>query len=146
MKYIARMIKKWEQLIKFSLVGLLNTVFSYLLMQAAYHFLGMGYWGSSAAAYGAGAVFSFALNKRFTFQNRDKVGKAAVKYAVNIAVCYLLAYGMARSVISRMLARAGGGAGAYVVDQVSLICGMVLYVLFNYLGQAKFVFHNKIHG
>lgn len=64
-----------KKLLKFILVGIVNTLFGagiMFLLQDMAHF---GYWGSSAVANILGAVLSFFLNKSFTFQNKDSLKK-----------------------------------------------------------------------
>ena len=54
-----------------------------------------------------------------------------VKFAVNIAVCYLLAYGMAKPFALWVLS----GAGEKVQTNIAMFVGMVLFTGLNYLGQ-----------
>ena len=78
---------------KFLLVGVGNTLLSAVLM---FLLEGLGYWPSTAIAYVAGAVMSFFLNRSFTFQSREAMGPSAAKFALNVAVCYVLAYSIAQ--------------------------------------------------
>ena len=52
-----------------------------------------------------------------------------VKFAVNIAVCYLLAYGMAKPFALWVLS----GAGEKVQTNIAMFVGMVLFTGLNYL-------------
>ena len=83
-------------MLKFLLVGVGNTLLSTVLMFALE---GLGYWPSTAIAYVAGAVLSFFLNRRFTFHSEETLGRSAVKFALNVAVCYVLGYGLARGLM-----------------------------------------------
>ena len=74
---------------KFLLVGVGNTLLSMFLM---FLLEGLGYWPSTAIAYVAGAVMSFFLNRHFTFHSQEKLGRSAVKFAVNVAVCYVVGW------------------------------------------------------
>lgn len=38
---------------------------------------------------------SFFLNRHFTFHSEETLGRSAVKFAVNVAVCYVVGYGLA---------------------------------------------------
>jgi hypothetical protein len=62
-----------------------------------------------------------------------------LRFAVNIAVCYLLAYGIAKPICLRLLAN----ANVTLRDNVSLFVGMVLFTGLNYLGQRLFAFQEK---
>ena len=62
-----------------------------------------------------------------------------MRFAINIAVCYLLAYGIAKPAISALLA----GQGQKVQENVAMFAGMVLFTGFNYLGQRLFAFREQ---
>ena len=78
---------------KFLLVGVGNTLLSMVLM---FLLEGLGYWPSTAIAYVAGAVMSFFLNRHFTFHSEETFLRSAVKFAINVAVCYVIAYALAQ--------------------------------------------------
>lgn len=56
--------------IKFLMVGVLNTLVGAGTMFLLYNLAGWTYWLSSAANYVVGGIVSFFLNKYFTFQNK----------------------------------------------------------------------------
>ena len=121
---------------KFVLVGIVNTVVGTGVMFAAYNFLHLSYWVSSASNYVVGSVVSYFLNKYFTFQNRERSWKQLGMFALNITVCYLLAYGMAKPVVSWIL----HNQSKSVQDNLSMLVGMGAFVVFNYVGQRLVVF------
>lgn len=124
--------------IKFILVGIVNTLVGTGVMFAAYNIIHMGYWFSSAANYVVGSVVSYFLNKYFTFNNTQKSWKQVITFIINITVCYLLAYGLAKPLVRCALR----GQGIKVQDNVSMLVGMGLFVILNYLGQRLLVFKN----
>lgn len=137
-------IKFW----KFILVGILNTIIGNGLMFIFYNFTPLkdfsygvinGYWVSSALGYIIGSVVSYFLNKHFTFKNTEKGIKPAVKFALNIAVCYFLAYGLAQPLVEMVLS----GQSETIRNNVAMLAGMCLFVAFNYIGQRFFAFKNK---
>ena len=87
---------------RFLLVGVGNTLLSMALM---FLLEGLGYWPSTAIAYVAGAVMSFFLNRHFTFQSEETLLRSAVKFAVNVAVCYVVAYALAQPIAGWVLGR-----------------------------------------
>ena len=87
---------------RFLLVGVGNTLLSMVLM---FLLEGLGYWPSTAIAYVAGAVMSFFLNRHFTFHSEETLGRSAVKFAVNVAVCYVVAYALAQPIAGWVLGR-----------------------------------------
>ena len=128
-------------MLKFLLVGVGNTLLSTVLMFALE---GLGYWPSTAIAYVAGAVMSFFLNKRFTFHSDEVLWKAAVKFAINVAVCYVVGYGLARLVMGALSPL--NPLPAIWWERLSKLVGMGLYTVFNYFGQRFFAFRRRGGG
>ena len=133
-------MKKTQQLLdvtfwKFVLVGIANTLVGTTVMFVAYN-AHLSYWISSASNYVIGSIVSYFLNKYFTFQNKEKSVKQVVIFIFNITICYLLAYGFAKPIISWVLSN----QSKPVQDNLSMLAGMGAFVVFNYLGQRIFVF------
>ena len=124
---------------KFLLVGVLNTLVGNGLMFLLYNLAHWGYWPSTAISYILASVMSFFLNRYFTFKYKGKGWKVVVRFALNIAVCYLLAYGIAQPLMRWLLS----GASETVRDNVAMVTGMCLFVGFNYLGQRFFAFREE---
>lgn len=120
--------------LKFLLVGVANTLVGTAVMLACYNLLGLGYWVSTAANYVCGSILSYFLNKHFTFQSKEP--DSVTRFIVNILACYLVAYGLARPLVRGLLA---GWEEAFR-DNASMLVGLVLFTILNYLGQRRFVF------
>ncbi|MCR4673001.1 MAG: GtrA family protein [Lachnospiraceae bacterium] len=138
------MIKKIKglidaKLLRFIIVGLINTAVGTAIMFGLYNIAGASYWVSSAANYILTSILSFFLNKFFTFKNKGWSWGQVLRFAINIAVCYLLAYGIAKPAVSALLA----GYGQKVQENVAMLTGMVLFTGFNYLGQRLFAFKEQ---
>ena len=121
--------------VRFLFVGVGNTMLSLVLM---FLLEGWGYWPSTAIAYVAGAVMSFFLNRYFTFHSEERFWASAWKFAVNVAVCYGIGYGLAR-----ILVRPTEGVTALPAiffERLSKLVGMGLYTVLNYFGQRFFAF------
>ena len=86
--------------------------------------------------YVVGSVVSYFLNKYFTFQNKEHSWKIVVKFAINITVCYLVAYGVAKPLVVRLLA----GQTVTIQENGAMLVGMALFVMLNYIGQRLFAF------
>ena len=125
--------------LRFILVGVINTLVGTAIMFGLYNLAHCSYWVSSASNYILTSILSFFLNKFFTFQNKEKSVGQVVRFAVNIAVCYLLAYGIAKPLCLSLLS----GAAASLRDNVSMFVGMCLFTAFNYCGQRFFAFRNN---
>ena len=122
--------------LKFVLVGVVNTIFGYAIMFAFYNLLGLSYWVSSACNYIFGSILSYFLNKHFTFQDKSRGFQTVLRFAVNIAACYLIAYGAARPAV-RWLLR---GCTQTLVDNAAMLVGSVVFVALNYLSQRFLTF------
>ena len=121
---------------KFILVGIVNTIVGTGVMFAFYNLLHLSYWFSSASNYVIGSIVSYFLNKYFTFENKERSWKIVLKFIVNIAVCWFIAYGLAKPLALKLLA----SASETVRDNVAMCIGMCLFVGLNYLGQKFYAF------
>ena len=57
----------------------------------------MDYWVSSAMNYLCGGILSYFLNKKYTFEVKETSSNHH-RFAINLTVCYLLAYGVAKPI------------------------------------------------
>ncbi len=125
--------------IKFLIVGVVNTLFGAAIMFGLYNLAGCSYWLSSAANYFLGSILSFFLNKSFTFGNKDSLRNTVPKFVLNILICYLLAYGIAKPAVLYLLE----GSPATIQENLAMFVGMCLFTAFNYIGQRYFAFKEK---
>ena len=123
---------------KFLLVGVANTLLSAVIM---FLLEGLGYWSSTAIAYVAGSVLSFFLNRRFTFQSKAPFWPSVLRFAINVAVCYVIAYSLAQPLAELILGWIG--LPAIWVERLAKLGGMVLFTCLNYFGQRFFAFKKK---
>ena len=130
---MARLID--SSILKFLLVGVGNTLLSMALM---FLLEDLGYWPSTAIAYVAGAVMSFFLNRSFTFRSDETLGRSAVKFALNVAVCYVVGYGLAKVLVP--IPQQPNAVPVIWVERLSKLVGMGLYTVLNYFGQRFFSF------
>ena len=127
---------------KFILVGVINTLVGTAVMFSFYNIFHFSYWVSSAANYVVGSIVSYFLNKNFTFRNKSKDPMVLVRFIVNISVCYLLAYGIARPLVRKILS----GQSVTIQENGAMLVGMCLFVGLNYLGQRFFAFREREPG
>ena len=121
---------------RFILVGAANTIFGTGIMFVFYNVFHFSYWVSSASNYFFGSILSYILNRLFTFQNNAAAQKTLPRFVLNISLCYLLAYGLAKPLIIHILA----DLSQQVQENVAMLAGMCLFVGLNYIGQRFFVF------
>ena len=121
--------------IRFLIVGVINTLVGTAVMFGLYNLAGLhtwgkvGYWLSTAGNYTVGSVVSFFLNKHFTFKNKEKGRGVVIRFVVNIAVCMVLAYGLAQRLVAAALA--GSVLSAQMQGNLSMACGMCLFVFIS---------------
>ncbi len=133
--------------IRFLIVGIINTLVGTGTMFLLYNCVpwnvpvgsNFPYWFSTAANYVVGSIVSFLLNKYFTFRSKSWSWSEVFRFVLNIALCYLVAYGLAKPLVRQALS----GAEKTIQDNAAMLVGMVLFVFLNYFGQRFFAFKNK---
>ncbi len=132
---------------RFILVGLINTAVGYGVMFGLWNLAGLhawgntGYWISSAANYIIGSIVSFFLNKNFTFRNQEKGSGVVLRFILNITVCWLIAYGIAKPAVSYVLS--GFPLSHQLQGNLTMLIGSGLFVILNYFGQRFFAFKTE---
>ena len=79
---------------------------------------------------------SYFLNKNFTFGYGKTDIRSVARFVITIIVCYLLAYGIAKPTMASLLSE----YSVSIQENVSMLLGMVLFMVLNYLGQRFFAF------
>jgi len=126
------------KMLKFIFVGVLNTLLGAAIMFGLYNLTGFGYWSSSAISYVAASIFSFFMNRSYTFNDKSSPVVPALKFAANQAACYLLAFSLAKPLI--LLLMEGTNLPQNTTDNAAMFAGMVIFTGLNYIGQRYFVF------
>lgn len=125
-----------DKLFRFIIVGVINTIVGTTIMFGLYNLFGCSYWFSSAMNYILTSILSFFLNKYFTFKNTERSIKQVLRFALNIAICYLLAYGIAKPLVLLALS----STNERFQNNIAMLVGMCLFTGFNFLGQRFFAF------
>ena len=128
--------------VRFAAVGVFNTLVGSAIMFGLYNLAGASYWVSSAANYILASIMSYVLNKKFTFRHEGQVMQSGIRFAVNIGICYLLAYGIAKPCALAVL----NGYSQTLQENVAMLIGMCLFTGLNYIGQRLFVFRKQNAG
>lgn len=131
-----RIVIKDNRLFKFIIVGIINTIVGTAIMFGLYNLAGCSYWLSSAANYIFVSILSYVLNRKYTFRYSGKTVGSFVRFAANIAVCYIIAYGAAKPFISYLFE----DASVRLQENTAMLTGMVIFTVLNYTGQRFFVF------
>ena len=122
--------------VRFVLVGTVNTLFGAGIMFIFYNCLHLSYWLSSASNYFFGSILSYFLNKYFTFRRTERSAKYIVRFVINISVCYFAAYSVAKPLITQLLT----SASVTAQENIAMLAGMVIFTVLNYFGQKLFAF------
>ena len=113
-----------EKLWKFLLVGVLNTLVGNGLMFLLYNLAGFSYWPATGLSYALASVMSYFLNRYFTFKYQGSGWETALRFALNIAVCYGLAYGLAKPLVRLIFS----GLPKKWAENLAMLAGMGLFV------------------
>lgn len=125
--------------VKFVLVGFVNVLVGATIMFVFYNVFHLSYWVSSFSNYFFGSIVSYFLNKHFTFNYHEQGFASIMKFALNIVVCYVIAYSIAKPFMQWLLS----DFSITIQENVSMAFGMCLFTALNYLGQRFFAFKNK---
>ena len=128
-----------KTLFKFVIVGIINTLAGSALIFILYNAAGMGYWLSSGISYFLASILSFFLNKYFTFSVNKWSLFMVIAFAANIAICYAVAYGIAKPAMNYFLQNSPQKKR----ENAALFTGICLFTALNYMGQRFVVFRNK---
>ncbi|MCQ2546204.1 MAG: GtrA family protein [Clostridia bacterium] len=124
---------------RFIVVGIINTIVGCCIMFGLYNLADCSYWLSSAANFVFTSILSYFLNKKYTFRHSGDMAGSALRFAVNIAVCYILAFGIAKPLAMWLL----DGCNKTVQENVAMFAGLCFFTVFNYLGQRLFAFRKR---
>ena len=138
--------------LKFILVGILNTLVGMGLQFVFYNVFGWDKydWGvvlASLIGNIIGSVVSYFLNKYFTFKNKEKGWKPVLRFALNIAVCYAIAYLLVSPLVSWVSTANHWSLFGWSIEKFAgnlyLAVGACTFVACNYIGQRFFAFREK---
>ena len=124
--------------VTFLVVGVVNTLFGTAIMLVLYNVFGCSYWGASFCDYFFGSILSYFLNKHFTFHYQGTDLKSIVRFALNIVVCYLIAYSLALPLTRWALESMY--LSKPIVENIAMLVGTGLFMVLNYIGQKLYAF------
>lgn len=127
------------EVIHFGIVGVVNTLIGWVIMAGLYNLAHLNYWLSSGISYFVGSVYSYYMNSKLTFKVENKDKWLPWRFALNIIVCYVIAYGVAKPTVKHLLV----SQPVVIVENVAMLLGMCLFIVMNFFGQKLFVFRKK---
>ena len=112
---------------KFVIVGIINVIVGATIMFVFYNVFHLSYWVSSFSNYFFGSIVSYFLNKHFTFHYHEQKWASIFKFALNIIICYIIAYSIAKPVMQWLLS----DFSITVQENISMAFGMCLFTALN---------------
>ena len=129
-----------SSLVRFLLVGVVNTFIGLVIMFFLYNVAGVSYWTATFTGNAIGACVSFLLNRTFTFKSNISLQKGLPRFFVIIFICYISAYFCSEKLLE--LLSQFYLLSTFMEKNASILLGSTLYTIANYLGQKYFVFRN----
>jgi len=120
-------------LIRYLLVGVVNTLVGLGTIYLAMYFLQMGVASSNAFGYAIGIMVSFALNKKWTFKSQDHPVYSFLRYLLVLLVAYVA------NLETVLFANSHFDLNAYL----SQALGIIPYTAIGFLGSRYFAFHKR---
>lgn len=127
-----------KSLLIFLIIGGLNTIVSMAGSQLLYPVC--GYWASTAIMYVLCSIFSFIFNRKYSFESKAPLLQSALKFAVVIGVCYLVAFGAAQPLTNWACNRLLPDLSAAWRDRLAMLVAQVIFTGLNYIGQRLWAF------
>jgi putative flippase GtrA len=124
----------FRQMVKFGVVGVVNTTITLGLIFLLKDVAGLNYYLANWIGYTAGFINSFTWNKLWTFKGRNHPVLEMVLFAAVFGVSWLLQAGLV------YLLKNGIG----IHENISTICGMVFYTPVNFTGNKLITFNKKL--
>ena len=120
-------------ILRFLLVGVVNTFVGLGIIYAAMYFFGMGVVFANAIGYFIGILVSFSLNKTWTFGSRDRVASSFLRYLLVLAIAYAVNLATVLFMQSRF----------DLNNYFAQATGIVPYALIGFLGSRYFAFRTQ---
>ena len=120
-------------LIRYLLVGVVNTLVGLGTIYLAMYFLQMNLAYSNAFGYAVGIMVSFILNKKWTFDNQDHVGYSFLRYLLVLFVAYVV------NLATVLFADSHFDLNPYL----SQALGIIPYTTIGFLGSRYFAFRER---
>jgi len=119
-----------QQLIRYGLVGLANTAFGLSLIYIAMSVFGFAPVVANAAGFTAAFLFSYWLNRRWTFRSDAHLGRSLTGFAAVCALGYALNLAAVLTAINF----------AQVNPYIAQLFGVAIYAGFVFVASKLFIF------
>ena len=127
-----------RSLLIFLIIGGLNTIVS---MVGSQLLLGaLGYWGSTALMFTLCSILSFIFNRKYSFQSTAPLLPSALRFAVVIAVCYLVSFGVSDLLVPWLAGALSLPLSQEWITRIAMLVAQVIFTGMNYIGQRLWAF------
>lgn len=119
-----------EYIVKFSLVGVSNTLIDFLIFTIFHEVIGAGYIISQIIGYSSGILNSFILNKKWTFEDRS-CSKDAVFKLIRFIIVNLISLGITLFFMNFLVKKANINVyvSKVIVTFIAQISNFIIYKL-----------------
>ncbi|RSD25501.1 GtrA family protein [Mesobacillus subterraneus] len=130
--------------IRFLLVGMLNTLIGMGMMLLLSNGLHWPYSFATFTGNMIGAIFSFLLNRSFTFRSGISARKGIPRFAMVIILSYSVSFSLSW-LLSGLLGEWPFVQSFISKDNLAILLGTGIYTTVNFWGQKNFVFNKMKH-
>lgn len=128
-----------NHLIRFLLVGILNTIIGLSSMFILFNLFDWSYWLATFTGNTIGTVISYILNRSFSFNSTVNHSEAFPRFLMVIVLCYTVSYS-ASGAAAKFITIPEWASEMLSSEELCILFGSVLYTITNYIGQKGFVF------
>ena len=123
------------QLVKYALVGCINTLITLGLIFVCKSLLGINDYVSNAIGYAAGLINSFIWNKNWVFNSRGDYHREMVVFFVGFAICYALQFLTVWLINQSWFGDTEYDLGFFVISGygIATLIGNVVYTCANFI-------------
>ena len=138
--------KTFIQLVKYLLVGVMNTLITLAVIFVCKIYLGINPYVSNALGYLARLINSFMWNRKWVFRSNGKMSREALHFLCGFMVCYSVQFG-----VVWLLNQSWFGSTRYMLPfgiiitgyGVATLLGNVCYTLTNFIYNRVITFKPK---
>lgn len=125
----------FHQLIRFVLVGILNTLVTLFVIFFCKSILEINDYVSNALGYIAGVLNSFIWNRQWVFRSHGSVKREVILFFVGFALCYCVQFAIVWSINQSWFGDKEYDLGFFVISGygIATLVGMVAYTLCNFV-------------
>lgn len=132
---IENYFNKSNTLIRYILIGVLNTIIGISVILLLLEVFNLSYWSSTFIGNSVGAGASYFLNRNFTFKSNVENKKGMLLFTIVLLVSYFIAYPIGYHFLFESIFQSN-----LIGKELSVLLSACLYTLINYLGQKYITF------